>query len=1021
MPDKDIYGLPISVGFSLAGAGTYAGEWKTVDGTFGQLLEMMDESPVGPKDGRAVLQGRPIDGVRKAKAMHSCCLMMFDLDTGHSIDPIISNLEKDNTYAYVYETFSSGSTNSTILRDMIVKYYKEVSVETVKKYLIEKKHYNPEVLDTCSINKEYQDSNGMQVEVVHSPIKKYRIVLILKDSFVFSEQGGMHSEAIKLWKGLYDAVALYLGIKYDTSCTDPSRLMYLPTRPDMNSEREIFDIGHSPIDLSKFDPTVSGSTKNLSRNIITNDGINLNQWLKAGGMYYQAADVIREYSPDVISRDVDHDKIDVECPWMGNHSGQSRMGFFVTNAGEEGEFTAYCAHHSCVAENRCRLTYLKALIDTGVIPPESLADSDFFAETEEAPINWVELSKICNIHVETDDDMFESLNEDSSTQDVLDVLTEVAKMPLAIDRNKSMKNIKKQTKISLGALAMQLDEIMNPVIAEESGEDDLDLTVPSVPKNINKYNGPIYTAWGFQDIIKIATSQFLRKQAKDPKLFVTGDGQIVRMSFNLGVTLTPMKVDGWQAEIQEHCKFLEIKNKQFKTASVPKPLVAHFNGSDSIDLPVLDRIVAVPVYDSEGNLHVTNGYNPDTKCYLHTDDEFNEVPDNPTDEEVEEAKYLFNSWVLSNFPFSDQFTGEEIHTIALHDLDKEGHRLRNPERGKSSYAHVMAMILQPFVKNIIEGPTPMYFIDKSAPGSGAGYLASVPSFIATGELPSPQVVSQSEEELSKAITSSIKQRNEIIFLDNVNHKMDSPSLASALTSGIWSGRDLGKTQMLRLAVHNLWLIAGNNVSFSDELMRRNVPIRIDANTPRPAEDRLPSSYKIKNFQNWLKNNRPLMVEACHVMINNWISQDMPLFTGVPLQSFEDWSDVMGGILEANGIEGFLENRENYLGAKNEDDSQDNSFVQRIFESFGVGTSFTAKEVFDDCFNQMTKTFEFDLPIDIREAGGSINLGRYISRSLVGATYDLTNGKTSNHYKLVSYKNYSPKRYKIILAQREDVQ
>lgn len=1018
--NKTIYNLPISVGFSLDGAGTYKGSWKTIDGTFGQLLEMMDETPVGPKDGRAILQGRPIDGVRTAKAMYSCCLMMFDLDTGYSIDPIVHKLEESGTYAYIYETFSSGTSSSTISRDQVLKYYDDITDDTVRQYLIDKKHYNPDVLSTCSVEKVYQDSNGMQVTAQHGVIKKYRIVLILKDNFVFSEQGGLHAEAIKLWKGLYDAVAADLGIKYDTSCTDPSRLMYLPTRPDMASERDIFEVGSDPIDLSKFTPTISAVTKNLSRNITTNCGINLNAWLKAGGRFFRLADVIKEFSPDVISRDVDSDKIDVECPWMEDHSGQARMGFFVSNANEEGEFAAYCAHNSCSSQNRCRLTYLKALIDNGAVPVQTLHDSDFFDDAEENTINWLEINKVCNVKVVTDStEAFEHLTEDSPTEDIMACLKEVAKMPLAIDRNKSLKALKRQTKVGLAALAVQLDEIMNPISSEDE-EDECDLTIPSVPKNIEKYDGPIYVAWGFEDIIKIVTSQFLRKQEKDPRLFVTSDGEVVRLSINMGVTLTPMKSDDWQAEIQNHCRFLEIKNKQFRSASVPRPLVAHFNGCNSMKLPVLDRIVAVPVYDCEGNLQVTNGYNPDTQCYLHTEDQFDKVPERPSDKKVESAKYLFNAWVLSNFPFSDQFTGEEIHTISLDSLDDEGYRLRNPERGKSSYAHVMSMILQPFVKNLIDGPTPMYFIDKSAPGSGAGYLASVPSFIVNGMLPTPQVAANNEEEFSKALTASVKQRSEIIFLDNINHKMDSPSLASALTSGIWSGRDLGRSHMLRLPVHNLWLIAGNNVSFSDELMRRNVPIRIDANTPRPAEDRPTSSYKIKNFQSWLKENRALMVRSCHILINNWVQQDMPLFDGEPLQSFEDWSAVMGGILQANGIEGFLENRSNYLGAKNEDDSQDNAFVQRMFDSFGLDVAFTAKEVFDDCFNHMTKSFEFDLPIDIREAGGSLVLGRYISHSLLGATYDLTDGKSNKYYKLVSHKNYSPKRYKIILTEQPAV-
>ena len=43
------------------------------------------------------------------------------------------------------------------------------------------------------------------------------------------------------------------------------------------------------------------------------------------------------------------------------------------------------------------------------------------------------------------------------------------------------------------------------------------------------------------------------------------------------------------------------------------------------------------------------------------------------------------------------------------------------------------------------------------------------------------------------------------------------------------------------------------------------------------------------------------------MVQNWLAQGRPSFTGRRLGSYEAWSQVVGGVLEAAGVKGFLEN------------------------------------------------------------------------------------------------------------------
>lgn len=78
-----------------------------------------------------------------------------------------------------------------------------------------------------------------------------------------------------------------------------------------------------------------------------------------------------------------------------------------------------------------------------------------------------------------------------------------------------------------------------------------------------------------------------------------------------------------------------------------------------------------------------------------------------------------------------------------------------------------------------------------------------------------------------------------MFIDNVVGTIDSPTLAAAITTGEWTDRLLGKSEMVSVPVEGLWLIAGNNVSFTHELMRRLVPIRLDPAVERPEDHASP--------------------------------------------------------------------------------------------------------------------------------------------------------------------------------------
>jgi hypothetical protein len=125
---------------------------------------------------------------------------------------------------------------------------------------------------------------------------------------------------------------------------------------------------------------------------------------------------------------------------------------------------------------------------------------------------------------------------------------------------------------------------------------------------------------------------------------------------------------------------------------------------DWTGIPIIRDIVRVPVFNRDGVLVTTPGYDDDTRLWYAPEPGFAAtVPDNPTAGEVARA----TQWLLEmvqDFPFAS-----------------------NADR-----AHALALVFQPFVRELIGGPTPLYLFDSPVQGAGKGLLVDCAAIIATG-------------------------------------------------------------------------------------------------------------------------------------------------------------------------------------------------------------------------------------------------------------------------------------------------
>jgi len=363
-------------------------------------------------------------------------------------------------------------------------------------------------------------------------------------------------------------------------------------------------------------------------------------------------------------------------------------------------------------------------------------------------------------------------------------------------------------------------------------------------------------------------------------------------------------------------------------------------------LPYLLKIVKHPIFSQDGSLTITRGYSTKTKCYYAAPSDLviPEVSDAPNQTDIQNARTIVED-LLHDFPLA----------------------------GLSEKATCFALFISPFVRDLIQGQTPLHLIESPCPGTGKSLLARVLTYPALGHDIEFGTVPQSEEEVRKRITSALISNPSFVLFDNVS-KLTSSQLSAAITSPIWEDRILGGPEMARLPVKCIWIATGNNPILSTEIARRTIRIRIDAKVDRPWQ-RDPSQFRHSNIISWVKQNRGELIWAALTLTKAWIIAGCPDPKGLkPLGSFEDYSRVIGGILQVAGVKGFLGNADEFYESSDLEGANLRHLVCKWSESFKdrpVGVSDIYKLVIEN-------DIQLDLGNGKGERGQKTSLGRILS-------------------------------------------
>jgi len=351
---------------------------------------------------------------------------------------------------------------------------------------------------------------------------------------------------------------------------------------------------------------------------------------------------------------------------------------------------------------------------------------------------------------------------------------------------------------------------------------------------------------------------------------------------DLGRCITdPLDIDALRGMLERSADYVRYDAKRKKNIPVAPPLdvVRDVQALPDYAFRHLAGIVETPTARADGTILDSPGYDEQSRLFYEAPPGLciPPIPRRPSLNDVCKSVLLFDE-LLVDFPFADAEMGR---------------------------AHAIALLLTPFVREMIHGPTPLVIIDAPGPGSGKGLLADMLCMPAFGPMVGNLGECGEDPEWRKQITSVLLDSTRVVRIDNIAAMLDSPSLARALTTLVWEDRVLGGNKMARIPVRCTWMGTGNNVSASSEIRRRIVPIRLDPNEERPE---LRQGFKHRNLHAWARSKRGELIAAALTLVRAWhIAGHNP--GKAAIGSYEEWSAVLGGILETAGVDGFLANTE----------------------------------------------------------------------------------------------------------------
>jgi hypothetical protein len=284
----------------------------------------------------------------------------------------------------------------------------------------------------------------------------------------------------------------------------------------------------------------------------------------------------------------------------------------------------------------------------------------------------------------------------------------------------------------------------------------------------------------------------------------------------------------------------------------------------------------------------------------------------PLDRVIDRPLYLPN-WEVTPPGYSDGGRGQRYYLTGraappLAGLDAVHQFLSVvPFKTPGDRTNAVAAALTVLLRNRWPGGKPFFPITANRSHAGKGTVAA---FIG-GPAGASQICYESTDwAFQKAVVSEFHQRPDLAVLtvDNVRLDRRGDVIRSAFLERVLHEPEPnlfspGSKAVVRIPNHFVVLATVNEGRFSDDLINRSVPIRLEA-TGDLADRTSPIGDPKGEF---LPKNRDRLDQELRGMIARWVAAGRPEDGAARHPSFPEWASAVGGILAANGFSDFLSN------------------------------------------------------------------------------------------------------------------
>jgi hypothetical protein len=222
-------------------------------------------------------------------------------------------------------------------------------------------------------------------------------------------------------------------------------------------------------------------------------------------------------------------------------------------------------------------------------------------------------------------------------------------------------------------------------------------------------------------------------------------------------------------------------------------------------------------------------------------------------------------------------------------------RRREPERERC-FSVTLAAALTPMCLPLMpeKAKRPGFAASANAEGAGKtllsfGMVAKL-GYVPTGAAP------DTEEEMRKVLDSAVHHGVPVLFFDNLKNHLNSGELEAFITSTTRLYRQLGTTNSTEGDNVSTVYVTANFATYSPDLRRRLLAIELFLEEGR-AEERAITHFLDETA---LIGMRPRLLSIFWAFIKHWHEQGEPKSSKI-LPSFEHWSNIVGGIVEAGGF------------------------------------------------------------------------------------------------------------------------